>query len=98
MGHMVGQDLETLDINLRATQDQLGDSMAIAGMKALTFSDALDSVSERIVASGDRLDVINMTLADNLKEYGQKFQKFNIAQKQNWKRITPLLLQIKDFI
>ena len=98
MSHMVGQDLETLDINLRATQDQLGDSMAIAGMEAPAFSAALDMVSERIVAYEGRLDVIDMTLADNLRDSGQKFEKFNIAQKQNWKRIAPLLLQVKDVI
>ena len=95
---MIGQDLDTLDINLRATQDQLGDSISISGMEAPTVSAALDIVSERIVTSEERLDVIDITLNDNLKESIKKFEKFNLAQKQNWKRITPLLLQIKDVI
>ena len=98
MYRLVGQDLETLDINLRATRDKLGDSIVIPGMEAPTVSAALDLVSERLVASEERLDVIDMTLSDNLKEASTKFDQFSRANKQNWKKLTPLLLQIKDVI
>lgn len=98
MQRLVGQNLETLDINLRATQDQLGDSLVIPGMEAPTVSAALDLVPERMVTSEERLDVIDMTLTNNLKESTGKLEQLNKANKQNWKRLTPLLLQIKDVI
>lgn len=98
MNALVGQDLEALDIHLRATQDQLGDSIAVGGIEAPTVSAAMDIISERVHITEERLDVIDITLADNLKEAGEKFETFTRSQRQNWKRITPLILQIKDVI
>lgn len=98
MNRLIGQDLESLDINLRVAREKIGGPIAVGGIEAPSVSAALDIVSERMTASEDRLDVIDMTLTDNLKESSEKFVQFNKANKQNWKRITPLLLQIKDVI
>lgn len=98
MNKLIGQELDTLDISLRIAQEKLGYSIAVGGIEVPSVSAALDIVSERLTSSEDRLDVIDITLLDNLKDSSEKFEQFNQAHKQNWKRITPLLLQIKDVI
>ena len=95
---LVGQDLETLDLNLRTMEDRLGKTIKFNGNEVPNVQRALDGLVDRITTVDNQLQSVNTTLSEGLFQESQRNEASRNRQLGNWAKITPLLRQVKDVI
>ena len=97
-GKLVGQDLEILDVNLKALEGRIGDKVKVSGQEVPNLAAAIDAIHEMINSAERTINEMHTSFNLALSDETVRINNLRDNQENNWKRASPLFLQKKDVI
>ena len=97
-GKLVGQDLEILDVNIKALEGRIGDKVKVSGQEVPNLATAIDVIHEMIKSAERTINEMHTSFNLALSDETVRINDLRDNQENNWKRATQLFLQMKDVI